>query len=216
MTRLKELVLISEPSLLGGTVVAAASGLILILVNFSYLLKSGFIFDFLFGRGSPYQLIQNSRDFASTLNQTVFGNPTLNKLLFFGFWMMIGLFAYVTIMAISQSISETDADLKSLGYIHARKTLIERNLVVRIAVRLGGILAAAIYGFVLVRFLFPFAIFASRVGFGQLDTVSGWIYALIGFIVLALGLHIAVIIARLVMLRPRLFGGWDSLLLDTK
>ena len=214
MRRLNVAVLLFEPSLFSGTVTVIGAFVVLLLANFSYLLKSGLIFDAVFGKDSPVDLIQTSRDTVGSLNQTVFGNPTLNHILFFGFWMMIGLFAYVTIVAIGQSISETDKDLKTLGYMHARKALVERSLFVRIAIRAGGVLGACMYVWVFVRFLLPFCIFATRVGLDQLSKPSGWIYLALGGIVMMLSLHILVIFARLIAVRPRVFGSWDSLLLE--
>lgn len=216
MRRLNITVLLFEPSFFSGTVTVIGAFTVLVLANFSYLLRSGLIFDVLYGKDSPVDLIQTSRDTASSINQTIFGNHTLNQILFFAFWMMIGLFAYVTIMAISQSVSETETDVKTLGYVHARKALVERSMLVRIAIRLGAILGGGIYIWVFIRFLLPFSVYSSRVGLGNLSDVSGWVYLLIGFVVLALSMHLCVIIARLVMVRPRVFGSWDSLLLDTK
>ncbi len=98
--------------------------------------------------------------------------------------------------------------------MHARKALIERNLFVRIAIRSGGIIAACLYGWVFVRFMLPFSVLATRVGLGQLNNIAGWGYLLLGGVVLLLTLHVLVIIARIVAVRPRVFGDWDTILLS--
>jgi hypothetical protein len=216
MRLLNETFLLCEPSLLSGTVTVIGALLLLLVANFSYLLRSGLLYDAIFGKNSSVELIQTSRDTASALNQTVFGNETLNHILFFGFWMVVGLFVYVTIMAVSQSISELGTDLKSLSYIHARKILIEQNLLVRTAIRAAGFLSACIFGWIFVRFLVPFSVLATRVGFSGLEEISGWFYLFLGTIVLILSIHIMVIIARVIVVRPRVFGSWDGLLLNEK
>ncbi len=193
-----------------------ASIVLLVVANFYYLTRGGVIYDFLFGKGSPLDLIQSSHTTFSAINQAVFGNPILNKVLFVAFWMMIGLFVYVTLMAIGTSIANTEKSVESMHYIHARRALVEQHLLLRIALQTGGLLAGFMYVWVMLRFLFPFSVFASRVGIGQLSNVMGWLYVALGFIILVLSLHAGVIISRLIAARPRLFGGWDSLLLNSK
>lgn len=215
MRRLRLTVLFCSPSLASGVAAVLGAGLLLLIANLSYLLNSGLIYETIFGKGSPYDLVQTSHDTISLLTHTVLSNTLLNKVLFFAFWMMIGLFVYITVITFSQTVSQAGEEVHSLHYIHAHKQLIERNLLVRLALRLGGILAAIIYIWIFLSLLLPFSIFASRIGLAELNRVVGWLYILLSWLVLTLSLHIAVIIVRLISLKPRLFGGWDSLL-ETK
>jgi len=196
---------------MSGVMTTTLAVVLLVAVNFSYLLRSGVIYDAIFGRGTPYDLIQSSRDTISLINQTVLGNPVLNKVLFFGFWVMVGLLVYALITTFGQSIAETEEEIKSLNYIHARKTQIEQELFLRLALRLGGLLAAFIYGWIFIRLIFPFCVYASRVGLANLSHLSGWLYLALSFVILLPALHGIVIVLRLIVLRPRLYGGWDNL-----
>lgn len=213
MHKFKLAILLCEPSLGSGTAVVVLSFLLLSVANFSYLLRSGFIYETLFGKNSAYELIETSRDTFSAFSNTIFSNHLLNQILFFAFWMMVGLFVYVIIAALSQTVSETGAELKSMRYVHAHKRLIEQNIMVRWAIRIAGILAGFLYGWVFIKLLFPFSVLSSRIGLGQPTKPIGWFYIILSIIVLMLSLHGLVIISRLITVRPRVFGGWDSLLI---
>lgn len=212
MHRFRLAVLLCEPTLVGGTLTVILAILLLTAANFSFLVSSGLLYDGLLGENSSLDLIQSSRDSASAISQTIFGNPILNQVIFFAFWMMVGLFVYVSITALGQTFSEAENDLKSFRYVHARKKLIERNILVRLAIRIGGLLAGLLFGWVFLRLLFPFSVFSSRVGLDQLSKPIGWLYIALAGIVMILSLHTLVIIARLIVVRPRVFGSWDSLL----
>jgi len=80
---IKRLGLLLRPSQLSIIGNLMASGLILAVASLSYLAGSGLIYNFLFGSGSSIELIQTSRGTFSAFNNTVFGNPTLNKVLYF-------------------------------------------------------------------------------------------------------------------------------------
>jgi hypothetical protein len=69
---------------------------------------------------------------------------------------------------------------------------------------------------VFMRFLLPFSIFSTRIGFGQLNTLGGWVYIVLGYLMVILSLHVGVITTRLIAARPRVFGSWDSLILNEK
>lgn len=211
MHRLKLIALMIEPSTFSGIAVFLLASLIIIAANFSYLLRSGLFYDALYGKGSPVDLIQTSRTSFGAINQTVLGNPTLNKVLFFAFWMMIGLFVYATITTFGQSVVETEEELHSIAYVHARKQLIKRNIVLHVAVRLGCLVITLLYTWLFWRLLMPFCILSSRVGLSSLSNVFGWIYLALGITVMVMSLHAFVIMGRLVALRPRIFGEWDSL-----
>lgn len=209
MQQLKLTAAFCGPSLFSAISVCISSVIILLSANFSSLLGSGALYDVIFGHGTPYDLIQNSHDSVAAVNKTVLGNSVLNNILFFAFWMMIGLFVYVTIATLSHSVAETEESLESMHYVHARKKIIQQNILLRWSVRIGGVLAGLIYSWVFFSFLLPFSILASRVALGSLSTIIGWLYLILASIVLVMGLHIFVILIRIISLRPRVFGNSD-------
>lgn len=199
------------PSINSGFITGIVAAVLLAGANFSYVAGSSLLYDFLFGKGTPYDLIQTSRDKASVINQTVLGNPLLNKLLFFGFWVMVGLFVYAIISVLSQSVTETEEEVEQMHYIHARKAQIEQDIILRLTFRASGAIAACIYSWIFVRILFPYCIYASRVALNNLSNMRGILYGIMSIGILLVALHIAVIIARVIVIRPRVFGEWDNL-----
>lgn len=200
------------PSLVSGLVVGTLAFLILAAANFSYLLRSGLLYDAIFGKGTPYDLIQSSRDNAGVINEAVLGNPLFNKVLFFAFWMLVGFMVYALLSSLSQTINETEQKLKSLRYVHASQAQIKRDIVLRLSLRAIGLISGIVYFWVFIRLILPFCIFATQIGLGNLSSVSGWLYLLLGYAVLLMALHAFVIILRLIVLRPRVYGDWNNLI----
>lgn len=213
MRSLKITVLFCEPSFGSGLTVLIGAFLLLGISNYSYLIRSDFISSTLSPKNSGIDALLGGNGTIDTLRDTVLSNPTLNKVLFFCFWMMIGLFAYITLAVIWDGASKTGKDLESSHYIHARRKLIQGQLMVRLAMQIGGILALILFAVLFSSLLLPFSVLATRVGLDSLSTVTGWGYLLLGFIVMVLSLHCFVIIGRIIMGRPRMLGGWDSILL---
>ena len=212
MHKLQLTTLFCGPSLASGLVTSLLAIVLLAVANFSFLLRSGLLYDAFFGKGTPYDLIESSRDYVAVTNQVILGNPSFNKVMFFAFWMMVGLMVYALLSTLGQTIAETEEKLKSLRYIHARKAQIEHDLILRLALRAIGVITAVMYGWLFVRLIFPFCVLASQIGFSNLSSISGWLYLLLSFGVLLLSLHAVVIILRIIVLRPRLYGDWDNLI----
>lgn len=212
MHKLQLTALFCGPSLISGLITIVLALMMLAVANFSFLLRSGLLYDAFFGKGTPYDLIESSRDYVTVINQVILGNPTFNKFMFFAFWMMVGLMVYALLSTLGQTIAETEQKLKSLRYIHARKAQIEQDLILRLALRTTGVIAGLMYGWLFVRLIFPFCVLASQIGLSNLSSLYGWLYLTLSFAVLVLALHAVVILLRLIVLRPRLYGDWDNLI----
>lgn len=213
MRSLKLPVLFCEPSFASGLLVIISSITLLVFSDYSYLLKSDLIRNTFSPDGSAVDGLLVSSGTMHTFRATVLSNPALNKVLFFCFWMIVGLFVYVILATVWDSFSNAGSAIESTHYVHARRDLIQNNLLVRLAIQVGGVLSLIVFGVIFASLLYPFSILSTRVGFSELNTFAGWGYALLGLVVLTLSLHCFVIIGRLIMARPRMIGGWDSLLM---
>ncbi|WP_131770585.1 hypothetical protein [Candidatus Protofrankia californiensis] len=89
----------------------------------------------------------------------------------------------------------------------ASRRSVEGELGARWAVRIVGLVLWAAYSVFFVNALLPFCLLTTRQGVTVFNSAEGWMLELLGFIVLWLGVHQHVVFARLVHLRPRLFGG---------
>lgn len=194
-----------EPSILSGTVICLATLALLTLSNVSFLINSGLLYKTLLGNQSSQDFIQASHDTVSLFTNNVFSNPTLTKVLFFGFWMMIGLFAYISVVSIASLVGEASQNIASEHYMHTQANRVKEQFLLRLALRGAALIAILLWGWVLLRFLLPFSILSVRVGLNQLS--SGF-YALLGVVVLWFSLHLLIVLCRFLTLRPRVFGSY--------
>lgn len=86
------------------------------------------------------------------------------------------------------------------------KEKIEKEVGTRLTVRLMTALLWIAFAYFFMTILLPYCIFASRIGISHLFEWEG-LYALAGFLLLIASLHVHVIFLRLILLRPRVFGG---------
>lgn len=208
--KLKLVALFFGPSINGGATTVVAALALVAEANYSYVVKSGLLYNALLGAGTPYNTMQSSNSAVSALHQTVFSNPMFNKLLFYGMWLLAGLCIYGFIMLFRTSLMQEKSELQQLQYIHARRSQIEHDLVLRTAIRLTGLLIGLTLIWLFINFLFPFCVLAARVGLDKLSLLNGWLFLLLGLVVMIMTLHIFIVILRIIFFKPRLFGGWDS------
>lgn len=202
---LKRLGTLLSPSSLSGCLVVVASVLILLGATWSYSVGSGAMYDFLFGKNSSVELISSSQSALAAFANTVFGNPTLNKILYFAFWMLVGLFVYVVLFALLRGTSTAIRDAQEATYTNVKKLELFKSVVVRFGLRLVVILAWVIYWIFFVEILFPFSILAARIGLSELPRIMGWIYSPLSLLIMVLSLHIHTVFVRLLVLRVRLY-----------
>lgn len=207
MRRLSPAAAIIEPSILSGTVVCLATLALLTFSNASFLINSGLLYKTLLGNNTSQDFIQASHDTVSVFTDNVFSNPALTKVLFFGFWMMIGLFAYISVVSIANLVGEAGQNIASEHYMHAQVKRIKERLLLRLAMRAAALLAICLWGWVILRFLLPFSVLAVRVGLNQ---ISSGFYALLGVAVLWVSLHLLIVLLRLLVLRPRVFSSYEG------
>jgi hypothetical protein len=178
----------------------------MLIVGFSYQAGKGSVYNYLFGKGSSTESIASSKSTLSALNNTVLGNAALNKVLYFAFWMLIGLLVYIILYAVLRGTGAAAEDIKEAGYTNIDKTQLLHNFAARFTARLAGIFAWIVFSIIFLKVLLPFSSLAARNASTNFLSFSGIVYSLAGFIVLLLSLHVEVILIRFMFLRVRLFS----------
>lgn len=182
----------------------------MVLSGLSFVAKSGVFYSYLVGNSALLQT--QAQDSVQVFKDTVFGNVTLNKILFLVFWMLIGLLVYLLLSSIGSTFGSAEKARQQAGFVHAQKDQIVTDLKRRLVLRTMACLLIILYSTLFFRVVLPFGIYNSRIVAGNLTQVSAWLYGLLGFCVLAVGLYIFVVLTRFLLLRPRVWGGWqDSL-----
>jgi hypothetical protein len=209
MRKLDAAHLFVSPSLASGLFALLGSSLFLLIANSWVLQSDGFLTDLILGTNSSFGLIQAAEQTTFELSELTLGNPLLNKVLFFLFWMMVGLVVYAVLSTLGITIKDFANAAEDVHIVKTRKTHLDQSFWLKIAVRVSGSIALIFLYILSAKLIVPFSTLAGQAWLGSLDSFVGWFYGLLGFIVLALSLHILVIVLRLVFLKPRLFGGWD-------
>lgn len=202
--KLKTIGLLIAPSL-GSTIGVLGAVLVVFAGTFVKYGRVGF-YDLLLGSESSPDLINKTHDIISEFYQLVFGNSTLNKILFFGFWMMIGLIVYFFIMSTSHTIGEADEAVHELSYVHVKRQQFIHSLVIKLAIKTAVVIGAIVYSIVFVKLFFPFALASIMIATGSITEITGIKYGLIGILGLCISLHVYVVLARLFLQRLRIFN----------
>lgn len=133
-------------------------------------------------------------------------NQLLNNSLLFILWGSVGLVVYSIVQGALNELKQADKLLHELNYVHANRQTIVRNVALRAAIRLGALLTWWFVLRFLIYMLMPYAIATAHTSAANLTVPSDWAWSLLAGFALAVGLHVLVVLTRLVFLRPRLFG----------
>jgi hypothetical protein len=123
-----------------------------------------------------------------------------------GFWMVVGLAAYFIVESGARGLSEIAEFKKELGFVHTHRDALIRNTVETALLRL----AAAIIWLIFIGFFFrrivPYSIEAAHASVSDLKAPTALLDGALSFSIIVLGLHIQVVLLRLMSGRLRLFS----------
>lgn len=136
----------------------------------------------------------------------ILANPFVSNLPLIAFWTIVGFIVYLFAINVFRAISST-AELKDeLDYVNVDRHDLLVSALEALAVHLAVLLLWAGYLLLFMQHIVPYVINLALVGAAQLQNPMVAGYAVFAAVVLALALHINVIFARLLFLRPRLFS----------
>lgn len=199
---------------------SVGSGITVLLVTFGALFvslvnlggSSDTLFRILLGSDSTPELFDTTKSLFSNFGEIVFSNPLVNKLLFFSFWLFIGLVVYVFISGAGSSIGAAQKLHEEEKLLHMHKKKLEQEFMLRLLLRGLALSAWVLYTVIFMKLLLPFAVLSFQVMSGNDISLQNIAIGCLGFTVLALALHLHVVFLRCFLLRPRTIGGWDDVL----
>jgi hypothetical protein len=212
MKRIHFLRLLLKPSFFSASLTILTSCVIFGGAAWSYVTKSGAVYDYLFGPASSATLIQSSTQTVSPLIDIVFGNRLLNFALLFAFWAVIGLIIYSIITGAGKSLSNASELWQEVHHTNARNFITQRTYLERWIIGFLSGLVWFVYAALFFKVFLPFSILMAQVGAGNTGDWVGWLYSGVGLGVLATCLHLHVVLLRLTLLRPRVFGGAQDII----
>lgn len=203
--RAKLLILLS-PSLASALVGGLLSLSLMLVIGLSYQAGQGTIYNYLFGKDSSAELIASSQSTLEALNNTILGNSLLNKILYFVFWMTIGLIVYIILYAVMRGTGEAAEDLKETTYANIKRSKLMEDFARKSIVRLAAISGFIVFNIVFLKFLLPFSSLAAQNASEKPFGPGNLVYGLMGFAVLVISFHVEVVLMRLILLRVRIFN----------
>lgn len=136
----------------------------------------------------------------------ILANPFVSNLPLIAFWTIVGFIVYLFAINVFRAIGST-AELKDeLDYVNVNRHDLLFSAFEALLVHLVVLLFWAAYLLFFFSHIVPYVINLALVGAAQLQNPLVGGYALFAAVVMALAIHINVIFARLLFLRPRLFS----------
>ncbi|MGH7249945.1 MAG: hypothetical protein ACREGC_03140, partial [Minisyncoccia bacterium] len=205
----KRFIQVMLPSLASSLIIVGISLTGFAIATFYYLSGNGAIYNFLFGPDSSAELISQSRGSFDAITSTIFGNPLLNKILYFAFWMIVGLLVYFMLYVIIKGAATAAEDIEEAKYKNAQPNKLVQGIITRLAVRAILVVAWMIYCVLFIKTLLPFSVLSMKIGVVNFTSPDGWFYTIIALFVLVTSLHLHVIFMRLITLKVRLIDSAD-------
>ncbi|HSW81292.1 MAG TPA: hypothetical protein VLG40_02745 [Candidatus Saccharimonas sp.] len=214
MQRFRLALLFVRPSVFSFTATLIVAGLIIAGMSWSYFMTMPFVHDYLFGRSGALTVLAKTPDLLSASRTVFFSQPTSYNAFIFVGAVVIGLVVFIVLQLFTRAATDVSSMWREIHQAQGEtKKELEQEIELRIGFRAAMVLLWIGYIIVFVKLLLPFIILIEQFGITNFATISGWWYGLLGFGLLAASLHVHIIFMRLMLLRPRVFGG-ENILVD--
>lgn len=207
--------IVLQPTASSFVIVGSTTFLVLFntIVNFGG--SNDQLFRILLGSDSSPELIDTTKTMVGGFTEMIFDNPTINKLLFFVFWIFVGLVVYIFVNGAGSSIDAAQKLKEDESLLHAHKNKLEQEFILRLVLRFTALSAWLIYSVIFMKLFLPFSTLSFQVAVGGGLNVNTIFYGIFGAVVLLLTLHLHIVLLRCFLLRPRIIGGWEDVLITS-
>jgi hypothetical protein len=201
------------PSLFSTVITSVLALAIIVGVNWSLIVEHFPFSNYFFGADGAVSSLQGATEEAIVASQPLDGGRVVAILVGVILVIIAAVALVRSIVGIMNGISWTMQEIHAVE--GPAKRTVERELGKRVTVRLLVITTWAAYTFIFVKIILPFCILASQLGFDSEHSVSEGIgYVFFALVLLGLSVHLHTIMARLLLLRPRVFGGEEAILVN--
>src|SRR5688572_18131033 len=217
MNKWKSSYLFIRPSLFSGFAIVAVVVFLALSGAYDLYKSYPFIRDYSYSLELIRSSVSSEDSAWSAVKGTVFSSPVINQAIFIGFWSLVGFISYSICFGLYYWFKDTKEQLRIHSFdskASTDKTRKVLGLVNKVFLRLVITVAWIIYSVIYAQFIVP----VSTIGFSTVESngwTAGWFHILLGFILLLVTTHLHVIFLRLLMLRPRVFGGEEAILLES-
>lgn len=198
------------PSFLSGFVVVLISiltiGAMIYVSNYEGSSLQNDLFHYQIRNNEDIGIDENYGDISTSLSD----NVLIDRAPVMVFWMFVGAIAYFVLTGIIQAFTTASEFEHELDYVHAQRKELLKTLYIKTSIRFGVLVAWFAYIKLFLDYIMPYSLAASRYGGSVILSFTGVMYTLLGLLVLIVGLHMHIILVRLVALRPRIFSQESS------
>lgn len=152
---------------------------------------------------SDYADAKLTRDFQS-VNIAVNTSSFSGDAAIFVIWSLVGLALYYIVLSLLRVGTNTVTFFEILEYFKRDREAIEREALIKLSVRLCGLLSLFVLYRFMMSYVLPYAlIFSAKALESSPLLATGYVVAIAGSILLTI--HIGVVLLRVILLRPRVF-----------
>lgn len=197
--------LLFRPSLFSGLCTGLVAAVLIGLIVWPYFVGNTFLQQL--SEGSSYALARAFQETPDISNFTTAfsASPLAYNLIILIVGVLVGVGVYVLLQISSKSIAGTYDVWRTVhdkGKVSSATREASRQFTVRVLSALIGLG----FGVVFLNLVLPYAVFITRVGAEHI-TDWGVVQVLFGYGLIVVSMHLLVVFLRLVLLRPRVFGG---------
>jgi hypothetical protein len=215
MSQLKLIGILLTPSISSILGAMFLAGFVLAVSSWSAVTNNPMLHDYFFGPFGIIAVIGEAQTSLEAMTAALSAKPLVYNILIFVVAVLAGLVVFLILQGFTKLLSGFLGGVVSVQEATPdAKKLVQVEVGARFGVRTLTVIAWAAYGVFFLKILLPFSIMASYINANELITLEGWLYGLLGFVLLTAGMQLHVIFARLLMLRPRLFGMRNIILED--
>lgn len=206
--------LLLRPSPLSSVVCSIFVIATLTTANWSFIHKTIPFYEYFFGPEGLVTTLQNSQGSGAAIGHALTGKSLGHNVEILGGALIAGLAAYVAVRIIVRMIGGISMTLREIQAVDTpAKHEVEHQMVRRAGIRGLVALVWLAYLFLFLKVIVPFCVFASKVGLDEKNQLTDGIgYVFFAVCVLSLSTHLHVVLARLFLLRPRVFGSEEVVL----
>src|ERR1035437_8162465 len=121
-------------------------------------------------------------------------------------WSLVGLLVYGLVATIMHSVARAEGFRQSLRYVHANPSTMLASTTEHLLLRAIAAVTLISFAVAFWKQIVPYGITAADASAADVISFYGVLYALLSFGLIALGMHILVILLRLVLGRARVFS----------
>jgi hypothetical protein len=200
--------LLLRPSPLSFTICGLFVSIVLVSGNWSSILKNWSLYDYFFGRDGLVTVLRDSDGGGSAIGHALTSQSLNHNLTIVFGAIAAGVLLYFAVYLIIKMIGGISMTLREIQAVDTpAKHAVEHELVRRAVIRGLVLLIWIVYLYLFIKVVLPFCILASQVGLDDKKSIGEGIgYVFFAVILLFLASHLHMILARLFLLRPRVFG----------